>query len=594
MPVLVAEHVAQRTGDGGIRRALVDEVARFIRLEVDVARDDVAVLVDERGQTVAVQALEVHGEERTVRVALLGEARAGDEVDDAVARVEVGHLSISVRVDQVGAPLEVLGHDVARGEGELLAVRLHRGHVGKLHDGAAHTRGALGADEVIVVASVPVELEVDAVVQEAQVYADVQLVLLLVGQCGVGQAGDVEARLLVVGIGAVGVVGLNDDHRVGHGGLVARQRVRGFQCSVGQHVLESLLKPGLLVGVPCCRDVPCGQPAGRAGAAEAVGALVAHGAVDGVAAFIAVGSGAEERGLAAVAVAHRVVDGVLLAGLLEVLVVVGAEPALIKVHAHLVVVAAGTVDVVHLHAAVGVHDVGVVEHVVVAGRGAEVPRIHLVNRLAHEAALVEHRLRQRVDYVGVGVEPGVGVAHRGVVHHAEGHGLVTILFDELLLRGGGVLVGSDGAQLDGAHGLVLQLGLELGVEHVELHVVVGQFVVDVEGSIVAHVELVGIERTRAVDGIRIGVDIEVTSHGASDRVDTLVRRAGSLLLAVGRVADEVQRYALVQVVVGVDVGRVAAHLTALSPARVVHHRERGIVLGLVRTCRHRHGVVVRD
>ena len=188
VPVLVAEHVAQRTGDGGIRRALVDEVACVVRLEVDVARDDVAVLVDECGQTVAVQPLEVHGEERAVGVALLGEARAGDEVDDAVARVEVGHLCIGVRVDQVGAPLEVLGHDVARGEGELLTVRLHRGHVGILHDGAAHTRGALRANQVVVVTRIPVELEVDAVVQEAQVHADVQLVLLLVGQGGVGQA----------------------------------------------------------------------------------------------------------------------------------------------------------------------------------------------------------------------------------------------------------------------------------------------------------------------------------------------------------------------------------------------------------------------
>ena len=348
------------------------------------------------------------------------------------------------------------------------------------------------------------------------------------------------------------------------------------------------------MGVPCGRDVPCGQPACRTGAAKAVGALVAHGAVDGVAAHVAVGGSAEERGLAAVAVGHRVVDGVLLAGLLEVLVVVGAEPALSEVHAHLVVVAAGAVDVVHLHTAVGIHDVGVVEHVVVAGRGAEVPRVHLVERLAHETALVDHRLGQRVDHVGVGVEPRVGVAHRGVVHHAEGHGLVAALLDELLLRGGGVLVGSDGAQLNGAHGLVLQLGLELGVEHVELHVVVGQLVVDVEGSIVAHVELVGVERTRAVDGVGVGVDVEVASHGAAHHVDALVRRTGSLLLAVGRVADEVQRHALVQVVVGVDVGRIAAHLAALGPARVAHHRERGIVLGLVCTGRHRHGVVVRD
>ena len=476
-----------------------------------------------------------------------------------------------VRIDQVGSPLEVLGHNVAGREGELLTVRLHRGHVGIFHNRSAHTHGALRTYQVVVVTCVPVEVEVDAVVQESQADAEVQLVLLLVGQCGVGKARYLETRLLVGRIGTEGAVGLDDDHRVGDGGLVTRQRVAGLQRSVCQHVLEGLCKPRLLVSVPCSRDVPCRQPAGAGGLTQTVATLVAHRTVQRVAAHIRIGGGGKERSLAAVAVAQSVVHGILLAGLLEVLVVVSTQHALLIEHTYLGVVGLSTVYVVDLQTAVCVDDVFVCKHVVVAGRGAEVPGVHAVDGLAVEAAFVEHRLRQCVDDVGVGVEPGVRVAHGGIVHHAERHGLVAVLADEVLVRGCRELIGGDGTQFDGAHGLILQLGLELHVHHVEVHVVVGQLMVNVERRIVADVEFVGIQRTRRVDGIRIGVDVEVALHGTIDGVGSLTRSTRSLLLTIGRIANQVQRHLLAEVVVGVDVGRIALHLALLGPSRVAHH-----------------------
>jgi len=83
---------------------------------------------------------------------------------------------------------------------------------------------------------------------------------------------------------------------------------------------------------------------------------------------------------------------------------------------------------------------------------------------------------------------------------------------------------------------------------------------DVERSIVAHIERVGIECTRGVDGIRIGVDIEVAAHLSGHGIDRLVRRSGRTLLAVSRVADEVQRQFLADVIVGVDICRITLHL----------------------------------
>ena len=88
-------------------------MVEVVRLEVDIARDELTILVDERRNTMVVKTLEVHREERTVRIALRGETRASDHVDQAVLRLQIRNLRLRVREDEVGAPLEVLGDDVA-------------------------------------------------------------------------------------------------------------------------------------------------------------------------------------------------------------------------------------------------------------------------------------------------------------------------------------------------------------------------------------------------------------------------------------------------------------------------------------------------
>ena len=187
-----------------------------------------------------------------------------------------------MREDEVGAPFEVLGHDVACRDGELLTVRLHTGHVGILGDGTAYTVGAQRADQVVVVTGVPVEREVDAVVEETEVNTYVELVLLFVGQVFVGEAVDDQTRLLVGGVAAPDVVAADDGAGVGHGRLVTGERVAGLQCGVGECGAELVSEPGLLVDVPCTRHVPCGQPACAGRFTEAVATLVAHSSVQGV------------------------------------------------------------------------------------------------------------------------------------------------------------------------------------------------------------------------------------------------------------------------------------------------------------------------
>ena len=78
-------------------------------------------------------------------------------------------------------------------------MRAHTCHVGILGDASAHTRSGDSTDKVVVVTAIPVEFEIDAVVEESHVGADIKLVLLLVGQFAVLHVVDTQSRLAHVG-----------------------------------------------------------------------------------------------------------------------------------------------------------------------------------------------------------------------------------------------------------------------------------------------------------------------------------------------------------------------------------------------------------
>lgn len=114
--------------------------------------------------------------------------------------------------------------------------------------------------------------------------------------------------------------------------------------------------------------------------AETVTALVAAGKVEVVAVLVRVVDVAVERGLALVGVAKIIVDIVLLAGLLEVAVVITAEHAHVVLRAHTVESIVEAVGRVDLHTVEEVDDMLLLgsEGVVVVGRETGVPAIHLI------------------------------------------------------------------------------------------------------------------------------------------------------------------------------------------------------------------------
>ena len=86
-----------------------------------------------------------------------------------------------MRVDDVGRPTEVLRLDILRGERKLDAARPHRGDIAQLFDLTSDALRIDRSDQVVVVAFVPIDSQIDPVVQKTQVGADVQFVLLFVG-----------------------------------------------------------------------------------------------------------------------------------------------------------------------------------------------------------------------------------------------------------------------------------------------------------------------------------------------------------------------------------------------------------------------------
>ena len=105
-----------------------------------------------------------------------------DQVDDVRTRLQVGNLVGCQRERQVGCPVEILGLDVACGEGCLKTTRFHRCHVSILRNHTTDTLRLDDTNQVVVVTPVGIEGQVDAVVEETEVNTHVELLLLLVCQ----------------------------------------------------------------------------------------------------------------------------------------------------------------------------------------------------------------------------------------------------------------------------------------------------------------------------------------------------------------------------------------------------------------------------
>ena len=100
-------------------------------------------------------------------------------------------------VNEVCSPFEVLGLDVHCRERELNSGRSHGCHVTELYYLSSDTLSGYRADEVIVVAFVPVSFDVDAVVKESESKSEVELMFLLISEGGIFEVIHIKRRFLV-------------------------------------------------------------------------------------------------------------------------------------------------------------------------------------------------------------------------------------------------------------------------------------------------------------------------------------------------------------------------------------------------------------
>ena len=168
------------------------------------------------------------------------------------------------------------------------------------------------------------------------------------------------------------------------------------------------------------------------------------------------------------------------------------------------------------------------EHIVVTAHEAEGVRTHIVIVLILDTAGGQDGFWQSQLIVRVGIEETVAIANRGIVvlliyTGTIGIGLIGLVHDVMLTLGMRYARGNQSVQAHRLDGLILQLTAEHHLCHLNVVVVVLQFVEDVKPGIEASVIDVGVKATACVQSIAEGIDVEVALHLACYHVGSPVQ-----------------------------------------------------------------------
>lgn len=223
-----------------------------------------------------------------------------------------------------------------------------------------------------------------------------------------------------------------------------------------------------------------------------------------------------------------------------------------------------------------------------------VPNLVVVERVTH--VVVEHAVvvrvietaqRQNHDRFGVEIlrivpQVGVVVADGRCAVGAVGVGDVRILRDLVQLVALHVAECAREVELQILEDRPVEFALELGIHHVQLDLVVGQLVEDVERSVVhldvlqIAVVVVGTHGARGVERVAEGVDVELARPFARHGVHFARVGTRSLLVAERSHGLHADRDLVADGVVVAEVERVAAHLVGHRPAVVAQEADRGV------------------
>ena len=117
---------------------------------------------------------------------------------------------------------------------------------------------------------------------------------------------------------------------------------------------------------------------------------------------------------------------------------------------------------------------------------------------------------------------------------------------------------------------------------------------DIEGSILTHVVLIGIKRTARIQSVGVGVDVEATRDCPIDRIGRLRECTWSTLDTRSSVDQGRDGDLRGEVVGSVEVTRVASYVARAHPSWVKHRREGDVGLEVLRPSGEAQGVVLHD
>ena len=346
------------------------------------------------------------------------------------------------------------------------------------------------------------------------------------------------------------------------------------------------------MGIPRTRDIPCGQPASRTAASQSVGTFIAVGAVHDIASFIRIGAVGKEGCRATTGLRQRIVVYIILNRLLDKLVDIERQFALLVLHAPTVEEVFLSVDGAKLRTGKEIDDMRIVEHIIPTTCETEVGTHHLIIRFLIDTTHGQNADGQFVRSIGIAIEPGIVLAHHCIGHGTIGHSLIGVLLNLMLTRRGEIGDRSQCAQFQCAQGFPFQFALKLHAGFVEVDVVVVELVLYIKRCIVAGVVLIGIECARRVKTETEGVDVEVAFHLTIHHIDRLAQCARLSLLAIVTVGNHIERELFRHLNRGIHIGGIALHQVLTIATGIKHCADRTVEAHILRSTRDTHRMVV--
>ena len=448
-------------------------------------------------------------------------------------------------------------------------------------------------NKVTVATPVEISCKIDTVVKESKVETKVELTLLLVGKVLVTEL-LIITSLLNRSEWTPRHCCCEDWQWVSYRRTVTSKWVTQAECSMCQRLLKHLIKPFFLMCIPCTRNVIGWQPTSWCSLTQIVSTLITESTSHLIATLIRIGTCTEVSKTANVGIWQTIVVRTLLLEHLECTIVQLGNLTSIKHHTPLTVESSFTVNAITLNTSIEVHDVCIIEYIVVSSRKTGIPTKEVVTCSVKNTTLFEDWLWQSKWIVRISIKIRIGIADSCCTHCTISQSLIRVFTNDMLHRWSSTLNSYQSCKLQLCNWLIVNTCLYTEIVYIQVHIVIVQLIEDIERSIVTCIWLGWVECTWSIQRVRVRVDIECTANRTSCWVNRTAQRTWSSLLTVRSISDKVQTYLLINVVSRVDVTSVTLNTAWLIPSRIIHRREWSIVLSLVCTTRSTHRVVVHD